>query len=158
VRQYRHVPRVRSDSGGSAQRLPGGEVFVGWGGKSPRFSEYDARGRLVFDARFRPQATNSYRAFLLPWRGHPGGRPALTVRSEDGRTTAYASWNGATEVVAWQLVGGPRRDALVALASRSRGGFETAIGVPGGPRYVAVRALARGGRVVATSRAVRAGG
>jgi hypothetical protein len=155
VRQYEHPRPVHSDSQGSAQFLPGGRIFVGWGGKSPRFSEFDGRGRLTFDARFRPKEANSYRAFLLPWRGRPAGRPALSAeRRSDGGALVYASWNGATEVAAWHVLGGTRPNALRPLSTARRDGFETAIELPRAPRYVAVRALDRSGAPLRASRPV----
>jgi hypothetical protein len=124
------------------QLLPDGHWFVGWGAR-PYFTEYDASGeRVLFDARFGYKA-DSYRAYRFPWHGQPGGRPALAV---DGRT-AYVSWNGATDVFAWQLLADGR-----AAGTFRRTGFETALAVPGGVRTIAVRALAREGRVLATSR------
>ena len=155
VREYEHPKPVRSDSQGSAQPLPGGDVFVGWGGKSPRFSEFDARGQVVFDARFGPRAANSYRAFLLPWRGRPTGRPALVAeRGGGGGATVYASWNGATDVRAWEVLGGDRPGAMRRLATEPRTGFETAIELARAPRYVAVRALGRSGRPLRDSSTV----
>jgi hypothetical protein len=155
VRQYRHPAGVHSDSQGSAQFLPGGDLFVGWGGKSPRFSQFDARGRMRFDARFRPGAANSYRAFLLPWRGQPARRPALAVRErKDGRATVYASWNGATDLAAWEVLGGSRPDSMRRVAVAPRAAFETAIELGRTPRYVAVRALGRSGAPLRASRPV----
>lgn len=55
-----------ASSQGNAQRLPGGGEFVGWG-ILPEISQYDAHGRLVFDAQF-PSGVNTYRAYLAGWR------------------------------------------------------------------------------------------
>jgi hypothetical protein len=152
VRQYRHPTGVHSDSQGSAQFLPAGDLFVGWGGKSPRFSEFDSRGRMLFDARFRPGAANSYRAFLLPWHGQPTRRPALAAEPRPhGRAALYASWNGATELASWEVLGGPRPGELRPIARTARTGFETAIELPRAPRYVAVRALDRSGAPLGAS-------
>jgi hypothetical protein len=57
------------------------------------------------------------------------------------------SWNGATDVAAWQLLGDGRPGRTA-----PRTGFETALRVPAKVRAVAVRALAHTGRVLATSR------
>jgi len=71
----------------------------------------------------------------------------------------FASWNGATAVTAWQVVAGARPGALRPLARVPKGGFETRIAVRTGARYLAVRALGAGGRVLRASRPlVRAGG
>jgi phage replication-related protein YjqB (UPF0714/DUF867 family) len=62
------------------------------------------------------------------------------------------SWNGATEVARWQLLVGGEAERLRAVRAVRKAGFETALIAPAGARYVAVRALARDGRVLATSR------
>jgi hypothetical protein len=142
VRSIVHHPRLLAATQGNLQLLPDGHWFVGWGAR-PYFTEYDATGkRVLFDARFGYK-DDSYRAYRFPWDGRPGGKPALAVA---GRT-AYVSWNGATDVTAWQLLAGGRPGGIV-----TRTGFETALRVPAGVRTVAVRALAHTGRVLATSR------
>jgi len=60
--------------------------------------------------------------------------------------TAYASWNGATEVASWQLVEGGTRTKTVA-----RTGFETRLALAPQTKSVAVTALDRGGRELGTS-------
>ncbi len=69
----------------------------------------------------------------------------------NGAATAYASWNGATGVAAWRLVGGPGESSLTPLVTVPSSGFETAIGVPAGTAVVAVQALAADGSVLSTS-------
>ena len=54
---------------GSAQTLPNGDMFVGWGAL-PYVSEFDRSGHLLFNAAF-PAGAGTYRAYLLPWRGSP---------------------------------------------------------------------------------------
>jgi hypothetical protein len=100
---------------------------------------------VLLDARFGYRA-DSYRAYRFPWTGHPGGRPAIAVAGGN----AYVSWNGATEVARWQLVADGRPAASVA-----RTGFETAIRIPPHATRIAVRALARDGTALATTRTLR---
>ena len=57
-------------SQGDGQRLPGGGELVGWG-ILPEVSEFDAAGKLVFDASF-PTGVNTYRAYLEPWAAPHG--------------------------------------------------------------------------------------
>jgi hypothetical protein len=54
-------------SQGNAQTTRDGDLFVGWGAL-PYFSEFDPAGQLIFNAEF-PTGVNTYRAYLLPWRG-----------------------------------------------------------------------------------------
>ena len=98
VHAYTHRPeRVLSHFMGNAQVLGNGDVLVGWGG-APYVTEFTREGAIAFDARL-PKGGQSYRAFRFPWVGRPTHAPALAARSG----VLYASWNGATEVAAWQL-------------------------------------------------------
>jgi hypothetical protein len=72
--------------------------------------------------------------------------------------TIYASWNGATEVAAWQVLVGPGPDRLKPAGSASRDGFETAITVRAAGPYVAVQAKDSSGRVLGASKTVEPGG
>jgi hypothetical protein len=69
----------------------------------------------------------------------------------NGAPTAYASWNGATGVAAWRLVGGAVASELTPLLSVPSTGFETAIGIPAGPAYVAVQAFGADGSLLGSS-------
>jgi len=138
---YTHKPKpVLSHFLGNTQLLGNTDVFVGWGG-SPYMTEFTRGGAIVFDAHL-PRGGQSYRAFRFPWVGRPTDRPTLVVRSG----TAYASWNGATEVASWQLTEGSSRTKTVA-----RNGFETKLDINAQTKSVAVTALDRAGRELATS-------
>jgi hypothetical protein len=144
VRSLVHRPRLLAATQGNMQALPDGHYFVGWGAR-PYFTEYDAQGRVLFDARFGYR-DDSYRAYRFPWVGRPRGRPAIAISGH----TAYVSWNGATEVARWELVAADRR-----VGSAPETGFESAIPIPAGVRSVAVRALAHDGSVLGRSRTLR---
>jgi len=154
ISQDVHTPSLLAESQGSDQLLPGGGSFVGWGAL-PYVSEFSPTGQLVFDARLASPGY-SYRAFTYPWSGTPATPPALALRpGTGGGLTAYASWNGATDVSAWRVFAGPAPTQLTPVATAQRTGFETAIPVAGGQAYFAVQALAGSGGVLATSAAVR---
>jgi hypothetical protein len=146
--EYAH-PKVLAGSQGSVQLHRGGHVFVGWG-EVPRVTEFDRRGRIVFDALLGSRY-ESYRAFRLPWSGMPSEAPAIAIGGSRKRPTVYASWNGATEVERWQLLAGAPGGELRPVAVAPARGFETALRslVPG-PRFV-VRALDRNGATLASS-------
>src|SRR5207302_4952587 len=116
------------------QRLRDGGAFIGWGA-TQYFSEYNAHGKLVLDGRF-VGLNASYRAFRLPWSGRPKAIPDIAADDSGGRTTVYASWNGATGVVFWRV----RNGSGDQLAIAPRRGFETAITVASS-KYVQVQAL-----------------
>jgi hypothetical protein len=136
------------------QALSGGDFFVGWG-QQPYFSEFDSQGRLLFDARFIAP-TPTYRAYLFPWNATPSTPPSAAATSAGrGRSTVYASWNGATQVVSWRVLAGASRSTLQAMNAAPRRGFETAIGIRSGGPYFAVQALGASGQVLASSNPVR---
>jgi hypothetical protein len=83
--------------------------------------------------------------------GHPLTKPAIALEDAGDGTTVWVSWNGATQVARWQVLGGDDAEQLRPLASGAKGGFETAIRLPTRPRYVAARALDAKGAVLATS-------
>jgi Arylsulfotransferase (ASST) len=162
VRSYHHPKRLLAPFEGSAQFLPNGNVFVGWGA-IPWFTEFSRSGRVLFDGNFGKglarikgpnQDADTYRAFRFVWHGHPTDKPAAAVSG--GKL--YVSWNGATDVAKWQLLSGSDDGSLRAGATVAKGGFETAISLRGakGPRFAA-RALDASGRTLATSRSVQGG-
>ncbi len=171
--------RVLAGSQGSVQLLPNGNVFVGWG-EAPYVSEFELSGRLVFDAILGSQY-ECYRAFRLPWQSlRPAELPALAVvRGATGArggtrtaaggvgllqagaatTTAYASWNGATEVAAWRLLAGADAAQLVPVATAPVRGFETVLrtdDTAGAGPHFAVQALDAGNAPLGQSATVLA--
>jgi hypothetical protein len=153
ARQYAH-PGVLSGSQGSVQLLPGGNVFVGWG-ETPRVSEFDRSGRLLFDAVLG-EKYECYRAFRLPWRGRPAEAPALALASHGSERVAYASWNGATDVHAWELLAGSSPKELRPMSRVRTSGFESALPLPTGGPCFAARALDRHGRMLGQSKTLTA--
>jgi hypothetical protein len=141
VHAYTHKPqRVLSHFLGNTQLLDNGDVFVGWGG-SPYMTEFTRAGAIVFDARL-PPGGQSYRAFRFPWVAQPAAKPALAVRGG----TAYASWNGATEIASWRVTEDASR-----TKTAPRTGFETQLALAPQTKSVAVTALDRSGRELGTS-------
>ena len=128
-------------------------MYIGWG-RALAFSEFRKDGELLFDARFPPH-NRSYRYFRFPWSGHPADRPAAVAkRANKGEVKVYASWNGATEVSAWEVLAGKHPDNIEPLGSVPRNGFETAMVVRTSYPYIAVRAKDRSGRVLGTTEPV----
>jgi hypothetical protein len=137
---------------GSAQLLPDGRMFVGWG-TEPYFSEFAPDGTLTLDGAIAAGAP-TYRAFTADWTGRPAGSPAVAVRSRSGGATVFASWNGATEVASWAVLAGRTKSALTHAASAARSGFETDIAVPSAGPHYAVEARDASGQVLGRSRVV----
>ena len=144
-------------SQGNVQVLPNGDTFVGWGAV-PRVTEFSPTGKIVFDATFT-KGDDSYRAYRFPWTGMPVTRPAIAVAKAGGGTaTVYASWNGATEVKSWRIVGGFNSENLAPVgAPVARSGFETTLTAKTDDPYLAVEALGADGDVLGRSAAVTRG-
>jgi hypothetical protein len=154
ARQYHRTgPNTSAQSEGSVQRLANNNMFVGFG-STEFFSEFSPSGSVVFDASL-PTDDGSYRAYTFPWSATPTTKPDVAARHHTGGIDVYASWNGATTVVRWQVLGGTSASSLKLLTTAARHGFETHIAVTGSPAVVAVRALRAHGHVLSESKAVR---
>jgi hypothetical protein len=145
--EYSHGSNFDSEYMGNLEPLANGNEFVGWG-SAPFLTEYSASGNMLLDARL-PGSDISYRAEVEPWIGLPVSRPAAAARQTGGKTTVYASWNGATEVASWRVLAGG--DGRAAVANARKSGFETAIPVGQAYRTFKVQALDVHGRVIGTS-------
>jgi outer membrane protein assembly factor BamB len=146
---YVHRPPITAVDQGNMQKLPNGNYLIGWG-HQPYVTEFGPQGKALLDLRFARRGADSYRAYRFPWIGRPHKKPAIAVEGN----TLYASWNGATEVKSWQLLGGAEKDKLRPLLAVPKDGFETAISIPANAAWVAVRALDRLGRSMARSATV----
>lgn len=158
VRELRPPHPSVSSSQGNMTVRPDGTAFVGWG--SARYlTGYAADGTVALDAAM-PEGWSSYRAYRTRWRGDPTDQPIVALtRDPVGPPTAWASWNGATRVAHWQLLASAQDDAPALIGSPvRRAGFETALPVPPDAVRIAVRALDRSGRTLATSRSVELAG
>ena len=137
---------------GNTDLLPGGHAVIGWG-STPFLSEFSRSGKLLLDAVW-PRPDLSYRAFKQIWVGLPLYPPSGASVTSHGKTTVYASWNGATEVAAWRVLGGASGAAQLQVVVKRAGktGFETAIPVPVKSATFEVEALNSAGAVIGTSR------
>jgi EmrB/QacA subfamily drug resistance transporter len=161
VSQYRHHDedgQQGTDASymGSAELLPNGNVFVGYG-NLPFFAEYTQSGQMVMDALLPPPDL-TYRAIKIPttaFVGTPTTPPSGAVRQAGSKVTVYASWNGATQVASWRVLAGPSPDHLSAVTTTAKTGFETAIPVSGSYEVFKVQALDASGKVLGTSQVLR---
>jgi hypothetical protein len=144
-RWLKHPEGLSAGSQGNAQGLENGDTFVGWGAL-PRFSEFDERNDLVFDAAL-PAGYNSYRAYRFEWEGEPRTRPTSTAQlTFDGDTLVHAVWNGATKVARWEVVSADR-----VVADAEWNGLDTTIQVGEPLRSLVVIARDRAGVELARS-------
>jgi hypothetical protein len=132
-------------------------VLVGWG-SLPFFTEFSKSGKVLLDAMW-PVPDVSYRVLFQNWVGTPGTPPSGVVRTSKGKTTVYASWNGATKVVAWRVLAGSSKTHLSTVVRRAtKTNFETAIPVKGSRAFYEVQALSSSGKVLGTSQPFTAAG
>jgi EmrB/QacA subfamily drug resistance transporter len=156
VGQYGDRDGFESEYMGSADSQPDGNVFVGWGSQ-PYFSEYDRSGHLLFEGEL-PGPDLSYRATLQQWQGQPLTPPVGAARRAGSGAVVYASWNGATQLASWRVLGSTGSGgSFRTIATHPRSGFETAIDTPAGYAAFEVQALDAAGRVIGTSARFSAG-
>jgi hypothetical protein len=151
-RSVTHSPQVLANYEGNLQELSGGDQFIGWG-QQPYFTEFNRHGQTVFDGRFIG-GNSSYRAYRFAWTGTPRTRPALTASGNGQTATVYASWNGATSVVSWRVLGGPDAAHLHPILTAAKRSFESQLTAPAAP-YLCVQALDGQGRILGASETVR---
>jgi hypothetical protein len=151
--QYTHRPAIKAPAEGNVQQLANGDSLVGWG-QGDNLTEFNAKGTTVFDAHFvGPNA--SYRAYRFAWAGTPTTKPSVATRVSRGKTVVYASWNGASAVAKWRVLGGASTGKLKTVGGGNRRAFETSLTLGGRESYVEVQALDAHGTVLGTSTAVK---
>jgi hypothetical protein len=150
VRQFARSGTTSAQSEGSLQRLPGGNVFVGYGSE-PFFSEFSSRGKLLLDGSL-PQDDGTYRTYRFPWTGTPKTPPAVAAqRSGPASVSVFVSWNGDTQVAEWRVLAGGTDSSLRPVATVRRSGFETRVDLNTTATAFAVRALDSRGRTIGHS-------
>ncbi|GAA6006543.1 arylsulfotransferase family protein [Rhodotorula paludigena] len=137
-------------SQGSNQPLDDGSFFVGWGAQ-PYFTEYAPDGTIVQDVTFgtTESVVMSYRAFKQTWHGYPLTNPTIAVNG----SSAFVSWNGATDVASWTLLGGTSESGVTnEVSTLAKSGFETEIANIGETySYLAAAAVASDGTCLGVS-------
>jgi hypothetical protein len=134
---------------GSTQLLPNGNVAISWGSQ-PFFSEVSKTGKVLLDAAW-PNPNVNYRVYVQKWTGTPSFAPNGAVRTSHGKTTVYASWDGATQVASWRVLAGKDANHLATVATKAKNGFETAIVLTSSFKKYKVQALDAKGHVLRTS-------
>lgn len=122
---------ILSGSQGSMQLLPNGGSHIGWG-EHAYFSEHTADGEPTMYGILasRPSNVMIYRSTKWNWTAQPLTKPALWTYSKNGsnKMVFYVSWNGATEVKAWNFFTGSSAKGPWKLAEKKdKKGFETVL-------------------------------
>jgi len=122
-----HPQGYITQSQGSVQQLPNGNIFVGYG-FAGAFTEYSSDGQQVIcdwqyaplhygpTGGFTPGLIQSYRVYKFQWKGFPLQPPDVAFNE----SAFFVSWNGATEQRYWVLEGVDREDFDAASATGRR--------------------------------------
>ncbi|KAH7170043.1 ASST-domain-containing protein [Dactylonectria macrodidyma] len=184
VQEYFHPERINSGAMGGFHSLDNGNVIIGWG-YNPGYVEYTPDGKPVMDIQ-RGKLGEGFQADLFAyrvskhdWTGRPRWLPSAAIDAPHRTTenaTVYLSWNGATDIASWVVVGFPIPFAPVSfvpanmtqlasqyantldghqnvIAIANRTGFETEIFLGGDKkhRYMAAAALAADGTILGST-------
>jgi hypothetical protein len=163
VWQFTHQPPVFGSFMGNVQRLANGNSFLNWGAASTAagykfvsLTELSPDNQVIFEFTF-DQPYVSYRAFRFPWQGFPTTTPALAFKADANGLTLVYSWNGATEVAAYQIYAGSSPQSLNPLEKQARTDFETQshlANLPQGECYFQVAPLDKDGQEMARSQVI----
>ncbi|KAI9166521.1 hypothetical protein HJFPF1_02628 [Paramyrothecium foliicola] len=164
VQEYFHPQGIDSGAMGGFQTLENGNAMVGWG-YNPGFVEFRPDGTPVLDVqrgRLGKELGDmfAYRVSKGRWTGRPTWPPSLAIDAPEQSTmnaTIYVSWNGATDVAEWAILGSDNATAINGhenfIASANRTGFETEIylGINSTHRYIGAAALTADGDIIGSS-------
>jgi hypothetical protein len=160
VWQYTNQPPIFATFMGNVQRFANGNSFLDWGAPSVNpgynwmtMTEISPDNQVIFELAF-DQAYVSYRAFRFPWQGLPTTLPALAYKADSTGLTLGYSWNGATDVAAYQVYGGASLQKLKPIDKQTRTGFETQshlANLAGNECYFQVAPLDQNGKEMARS-------
>lgn len=157
VRQWTNPKAQLSPSQGNVQVLGNGDVFMGWGGTATNVTEFSKGGSVRFEASFTNHSVESYRGYRAPWTGVPTTSPAAVARRSGKSTAVRVSWNGATTVASWRVLGGATAATVTPRQTVARSGFETLLRYGARDAVVTVEALDASGAVIGRSKLVGVG-
>jgi len=129
VWEHRRSPDKYGGILGNTQRLPNGNTLMGWGNSFLSAVEVTRTGETLLEISLPPEVA-TYRAYRFPWSGRPVTTPDLAVIrdvDENNATTALLlaySWNGATEVSAYQVYGDASVFPQTLITTTPKNGFE----------------------------------
>ena len=136
-------------SQGNMQALAHGGWMVGYGGL-PNFVEFSRHGKVLLEGTLG-RGVQSFRTFLQQWSATPETPPALVVRRTAAGAVAYMSWNGATAVARWRVLGVDAKGHRRTLADVPASGFETKVVLASPTPSVSVQALGMRGSLLGQS-------
>ena len=134
-------------------------MFSSWG-QQPFFGEYDSNGTLLWSAQYGlgGGVVQGYRILRANWTGYPTTNPNISIQTNSSTSSydVYVSWNGATEVSSYTLLGvmSPSSSGN-SIGNATKTGFETVISVGQSTAqpyaYLQVAALGSNGTMLGSS-------
>lgn len=144
---------------GNYQRLPDGNIFMGWSEMGIQ-SEHAPDGTILMHARMTAEWLGSYRSLKFNFTGHPSEKPAVhsvAYKTDDDDagssvTVVHVSWNGATEVAFWNMYKTTKEgDTKELVRSIERTGFESIIEYNGFASFILLEAVGKHGETLGES-------
>lgn len=159
IQAFQNGAKTFAQFEGSLQAIdPANETtnFILGYGNQPYFAELDHNGNILLDVQFgKTNVVNSYRAFKQQWQGRPTTKPDVHWDKQGNRV--YYSWNGATDVVLWEIYTANTSDSRTwtNITTARRTGFETTVDLSGATldTYVRGKALNSTGGTLGWTRA-----
>lgn len=140
---------VHTIAEGDRQTLSNGGALVNYGFQ-PHAKEFTSDGELVWSAQWGTISDGAYRARKFVYEGTPKTLPKIAIEKNLASFTVYISWNGATDVSKWQIIG----CGTSGLVSVAKSGFETSWTGSCTASTVSAVALSSAGATLATSNSV----
>ena len=120
-------------------------------GRQPGFLRVlGSTGQQIFNGAF-PPAPSPTGPTASRGRGARHQAPLGISPQSDGSVKVYATWNGATRVAYWSVIGGTTRSSKSWFTTSPRTGFQTVMTLHSEPRYLKVQALDSSRHVLSTS-------
>ena len=120
---------------------------------APKGADSISESAMTSEAAEAQALLETYRAQIEQWAGYPVYPPLGAIRSKRGKTTVYASWNGATQVASWRVLAATSGGQFHPVATTVKSGFETAIPLPQAYQRYQLQALDPAGHLLGTSHA-----
>ncbi|KAH8660384.1 ASST-domain-containing protein [Xylariales sp. PMI_506] len=160
-RQYFHPLSIQAGPEGNLQITDSGTVLIGWG-TAPTITEHEIlTAACIWDIQYGifELAPDNYRAFKSDWVGYPLWPPGIASTTTNASSTVWVSWNGATEVTDWVLLGAddaksPYWNSSQIVTQVPKSGFETGITVNSTVLYARVAGLDVNGTMLGATEVV----
>jgi hypothetical protein len=155
IGEWRHNPDLYSSIMGSNRILVNGDRLIDWalGGNGTTTEYAGADHTVVFESTFGNYAS-SYRVYRTEWHATPTSAPTIGLTRSGGTVRANVNWNGATDIVQWQLLSGPDANHLTVVQTAPYRGYQAALTTPtaSSKRVFEVRAVRVTGMTTGISR------